>query len=80
MVGTPFNKEDVPGLLDEYVHFASPRFWNDPPCVNGQVKYVDGGKGVVYLQPYGVSYLVRVDTNCYELAEKIEEHEQHSSH
>lgn len=81
-MGTPFSKDDIPDLIDSYVHFASPKFWGDPECVSGKVKYVDSSKDpkVVYVQPYGVGYSVRVDVNCYEIAEKIEEDEQHSSH
>lgn len=81
-MGTPFNTKDVPDLLNQYVHFAVPKFWNDPPCLNGKVKYIEASKKpeVIYLQPYGEGYLVRVDTKCYEITEKIEEHEQHTSH
>lgn len=81
-MGTPLDKNDVPNLLDKYVHFASPKFWGDPPCINGKVKYIQASKNphVVYLEPYGVNYLVRVDVNCYKITEQIEEHEQHSSH
>jgi hypothetical protein len=73
---------DVPGLVGTYVHFASPRFWCESPCVNGQVKYVDANTKpkVVYVKPYGVDYLVRVDVTLYGVAERIEEHEQHTSH
>lgn len=81
-MGTPISPNDVSNLIDQYVHFASPRFWNDPPCVNGKVKYIQASKDahVVYLEPYGQNYLVRVDVNCYAITEKIEEDEQHSSH
>jgi hypothetical protein len=81
-VGESFTSSDIPNLLDCYVHFAAPKFWSDPECVNGQVKYVESSRQptVVYLQPYGLNYLVRVDVDCYNIAEKIEEHEQHSSH
>ena len=81
-MGTPFNKKDVPDLLDQYVHFAAPKFWKDPPCLAGKVKYIEASKtpDVVYLKPYGEGYLVRVDIKCYEITEKIEEHEQHTSH
>lgn len=82
-MGTPFTKNDVPHLLDEYVHFSSPKFWKDPPCVNGKVKYIKVEKNptVVYVETYGARrHLVRVDVDCYNLTEKIEEDEQHSSH
>lgn len=81
-MGTPFTKNDVPDLLDEYVHFAAPKFWSDAPCINGKVKYIKVEKNptVVYVEPYGARHLVRVDVDCYELTEKIEEHEQHKSH
>jgi hypothetical protein len=81
-VGTPFNKKDVPNLLDEYVHFCAPKFWNDETCVSGKVKYVEASNSpkVVYLKPRGLDHLVRVDIDCYNLTEKIEENEQHSSH
>lgn len=81
-MGTPFSKEDIPSLLGDYVHFASPRFWNDPPCINGKVTFVDASTDprVVYVTPYGVGYSVRVDVTCYRVTEKIEEDEQHSSH
>tara|TARA_B110000503_G_scaffold101884_1_gene152167 strand:+ start:717 stop:962 length:246 start_codon:yes stop_codon:yes gene_type:complete len=81
-MGTPFNEKDVPDLIDQYVHFAAPRFWSDAPCVNGKVKYIEASKNpkVLYINPYGVGYLVRVDIDCYNLTEKIEEDEQHSSH
>jgi hypothetical protein len=81
-MGTPFNKNDVPNLLNQYVHFAAPKFWNDPPCLNGKVKYIEASKTpeVLYLNPYGTGYLVRVDTRCYGITEQIEENEQHESH
>jgi len=82
-MGTPFNKNDVPDLLDKFVHFASPRFPSDPPCVNGKVKYIQATKAkpsVVYVKPFGEDYLVRVDVDCYQAKEQIEEYEQHSSH
>ena len=81
-MGTPINSNDVPLLEGSYVHFASPKFWCEPTCVNGKVKYVDAStKGkVVYVKPYGVDYLVRIDVTLYSIAERIEEHEQHSSH
>ena len=82
-MGTPFSRTDIPDLVNSYVHFAAPRFWTkDPECINGRVKYVDSSKDpkVIYVQPYGVGYSVRVDVTCYDIAEKIEEHEQHSSH
>ncbi len=81
-MGTPFSVNDVPELLDSFVHFASPKFWSDPPCITGIVKYVEASKAphVVYLEPYGLNYLIRVDVNCYNITEMIEEHEQHSSH
>lgn len=81
-MGTPICQDSIPSLVGEYVHFASPRFWCEEPCINGQVKYVDAsteGK-VVYVKPYGVDYLVRIDVTLYSIAERIEEHEQHSSH
>ena len=83
LMGTPFNKNDVPDLLDKFVHFASPRFPSDPPCVNGKVKYIQATKAepsVVYVKPFGEDYLVRVDVDCYQAKEQIEEYEQHSSH
>ncbi len=81
-MGTPFTANDVPDLLDTYVHFAAPKFWSDPPCLNGIIRYVEKSMtpSVVYLEPYGLNYLIRVDVNCYNITEKIEEHEQHSSH
>ena len=81
-MGTSFTKKDVPFLVNQFVHFASPRFWGDPPCLRGKVKYVDASSEpkILYLSPVGEDYLVRVDVDCYELAEKIEENEQHSSH
>lgn len=81
-MGTPFTPNDVSDLIDKYVHFASPRFSSDPPCVNGKVKYIkrEENPQVVYLKPYGEDYLVRVDVNCYEVTEQIEEHEQHKRH
>ena len=83
-MGTPFKKNDIPDLIDKFVHFAAPRFWGDPPCVNGKVKYIQATKNiepsVVYLKPYGEDYLVRVDVDCYQITEQIEEDEQHSSH
>lgn len=83
-MGTPFNKNDIPDLLDKFVHFSAPRFWSDPPCVNGKVKYIQATKDaeprVVYVKPFGEDYLVRVDVDCYQSKEQIEEHEQHSSH
>jgi hypothetical protein len=81
-MGTSFNEKDVPDLLDQYVHFAAPRFWSDAPCINGQVKYIEASKApkIVYVKPYGAGYLVRVDIDCYNLTEKIEENEQHPSH
>ena len=82
-MGTPFQSKDVPDLLDKFVHFAAPRFWGDPPCVNGKVKYIQATTSqpsVVYVKPFGEDYLVRVDVNCYTVSEQIEEHEQHSSH
>lgn len=83
-MGTPISPNDVSDLIDQYVHFASPRFWSDPPCVNGRVKYIQVTRQepptVLYVQPYGEDYLTRVDLNCYSLAEKIEEDEQHSKH
>lgn len=81
-MGTPFSKNDVPDLIDKYVHFASPRFASDPPCVNGKVKYirVEENPQVLYVKPFDKSYLVRVDVDCYELTEKIEEYEQHERH
>ncbi len=81
-MGTPFSKDEIPELVNNYVHFASPKFWGDPECISGKVKYVDSSKNpkVVYVQPYGVGYSVRVDVTCYNVTEKIEENEQHSSH
>lgn len=82
-MGTPFTKNDIPDLLEKYVHFSAPKFWNDPPCVNGEVKYIQATKAephVVYVKPFGEDYLVRVDVDCYQLKEQIEEHEQHSKH
>lgn len=81
-MGTPLDKNDVPELVGNYVHFAAPKFWCEPKCVNGVVKYVDTSTKpkVVYVKPYGVDYLVRVDVTLYDIAERIEEHEQHSSH
>lgn len=81
-MGTPFSRENIPELVNSFVHFASPKFWCEPPCINGQVKYVDANtKGkVVYVKPYGVDYLVRIDVDLYDIKERIEEHEQHSSH
>ena len=83
-MGTPFKKNDIPDLLDKFVHFAAPKFWEDSPCINGKVKYIQATKNiephVVYVKPYGEDYLVRVDVDCYQVAEQIEEHEQHSIH
>ena len=81
-MGTPFTQNDVPDLIDTYVHFASPRFWSDPPCINGKVKYVklEKNPSVVYVEPFQENYLVRVDVNCYNITEKIEEDEQHQGH
>jgi hypothetical protein len=81
-MGTPFTQKDVPELLDTYVHFAAPKFWTDEPCINGVVRYVESSKSphILYIEPFGLNYLVRVDINCYNITEKIEEHEQHSSH
>lgn len=81
-MGAPISNDSLPDLIDKYVHFAAPKFWCEPTCINGQVKYVDAsteGK-VVYVKPYGVDYLVRIDVTLYSIAERIEEHEQHSSH
>ncbi len=81
-MGTPFSRDEIPELVNSYVHFASPRIWTDPECISGRGTYVDSSKApkVVYVQPYGVGYSVRVDVTCYDVTEKIEEHEQHSSH
>ena len=83
-MGTPISPNDVSDLINQYVHFASPRFWSDPPCVNGKVKYIEVSSKknptILYVQPYGVDYLTRVNLDCYDVAERIEEHEQHSSH
>ena len=83
-MGTPINSNDVSDLIDKYVHFAAPKFWQDPPCVNGRVKYIQVNNSkaptVLYVKPYGEDYLTRVDLNCYSVAEQIEEHEQHKSH
>jgi hypothetical protein len=81
-MGTPFSRDEIPELVDNYVHFASPKFWGDLECVSGKVKYVDSSRDtkLLYLQPYGVRYSVRVDVTCYNVTEKIEENEQHSSH
>lgn len=83
-MGTPFEENDIPDLLNKYVHFAAPKFWQDPPCVNGKVKYIQVNSSkaptVLYVKPYGEDYLTRVDLNCYSVAEQIEEHEQHKSH
>lgn len=81
-MGTLFDLNDVPLLEGSYVHFASPKFWCEPACVNGKVKYVDASTKakVVYVKPYGVDYLVRIDVSLYDFKEKIEEHEQHSVH
>ncbi len=81
-MGTPISRGEIPELLNTFVHFASPRFWGDPECVNGKVKYVDSSDNpkVVYVQPYGLGYSIRVDVTCYGVAEKIEENEQHSIH
>jgi hypothetical protein len=81
-MGTPFSRDEIPDLIDSYVHFASPRFWGDDECIMGRVKYVDSSRNpkVVYVQPHGVGYSVRVDVTCYNVTEKIEEDEQHSSH
>lgn len=81
-MGTPFSRDEIPSLLDSFVHFAAPKFWGDPPCISGKVKYVDNSADpkVLYVRPYGLGYSVRVDVTCYNVAEKIEEDEQHSSH
>lgn len=83
-MGTPINPNDVPDLINKYVHLAAPKFWQDPPCVNGEVKYIKVNSSkpstVLYVRPYGEDYLTRVDLNCYSVAEQIEEHEQHTSH
>lgn len=81
-MGTPFSRDEIPELIDSFVHFASPRFWGDPECIRGKVKYVDASKNpkVVYVEQPGLGYAVRVDVTCYKVAEKIEENEQHSSH
>lgn len=81
-MGTPFSREQIPELLDSFVHLASPKFWGDTPCVRGKVKFVETSKNpkILYVQPDGVGYSVRVDVTCYRVAEKIEEDEQHSSH
>lgn len=81
-MGVPFSREQIPELIDSFVHFASPKFWGDPDCIAGKVKYIETSKNpkILYVQPYGVGYSVRVDVTCYEVTEKIEEYEQHSSH
>ena len=81
-MGTPIKREQIPELVDSFVHFASPKFWGDPECISGKVRYVESSKNpkVLYVQPYGLGYSVRVDVTCYKVAEKIEEYEQHSSH
>jgi hypothetical protein len=78
-MGTPFNDSNIPELVDSYVHFASPRFWSKSPCISGKVTFVEVSDTprVVYVQPYGLGYSVRVNVSDYELAEKIEENEQH---
>ncbi len=81
-MGTPFSREEIPELVDSFVHFASPKFWGDPECISGRVKYVESADNpkVLYVQPYGLGYSVRVNVTCYRVMEKIEEYEQHSSH
>jgi hypothetical protein len=81
-MGTPFSRDEIPSLLNSFVHFAAPKFWGDPPCISGKVSYVDNSVDpkVLYVRPYGLGYSVRVDVTCYDVTEKIEEDEQHSSH
>ncbi len=81
-MGTPFSRDDIPELVNSFVHFSSPKFWGDPECISGRVKFVESSDNpkVMYVEPYGLGYSVRVDVTCYEVAEKIEENEQHSSH
>jgi hypothetical protein len=78
-MGTPFKSDDIPKLVDSYVHLASPKFWSESPCITGKVTFVEVSNEpkVVYVQPYGLGYSVRVDISEYEIAEKIEENEQH---
>ena len=78
-MGTPFSSNDIPELVDSYVHFASPKFWSGPPCISGKVTFVEVSEApqVVYVQPYGLGYSVRIDISDYKLTEKIEENEQH---
>lgn len=81
-MGIPFSPVEIPKMTGQYVHFSSPKFWCEPDCVNGEVKYVDASKDpkIVYVKPYGESHLVRVNVLDYETVERIEENEQHSSH
>ena len=81
-MGKPFSRDEIPNLVNTFVHFAAPKFWGDAPCINGKVKYVENSSNpkVLYVQPYGLGYSVRVDVTCYNVTEKIEEDEQHSSH
>lgn len=81
-MGTPIDKENLPVLLDQVVHFAAPKFWEPLSCIRGRVKYIEASKNpkILYLTPLGKDYLIRVDVDCYNLAEKIEENEQHPGH
>ena len=81
-MGDAFSPDAIPELEGKFVHFASPRFWSDAGCVNGEVRYVDASNDpkVVYVKPYGETHLVRVNVLDYQTAERIEENEQHASH
>lgn len=81
-MGDAFSPDAIPELQGKFVHFASPRFWCEPECINGEVRYVDASKSpkIVYVKPYGETHLVRVNVLDYQTAERIEENEQHASH
>jgi hypothetical protein len=81
-VGNAFYPTDIPELEGAFVHFAAPRFWCEEECINGEVKYVDASNDpkIMYIKPFGATHLVRVNVLDYEIVERIEENEQHSSH
>jgi hypothetical protein len=81
-VGTPIVNSDIPSLEGKFVHFASPKFTRDQPCINGKVTHVDASNNpkVIYVRPHGVGYSIRVDINCYNIVEKVEADEFHKSH
>ena len=81
-MGTPITDSDIPSLEGRFVHFANPKFTGDAPCIRAKVTHVDASYNpkVLYVQPHGVGYSIRVDINCYNTAEKVEADELHTSH